>query len=105
MSSSNASGISSSSDASPPSSLASSQAEKATSLCTAIYDYDAQHGDELTLRQGDLVEIISKDHDVTGDDGWWKSVFGANTHRCKIGKIGSQPSLSSLPLLICTAEL
>lgn len=72
MSSSNASGISSSSDASPPSSLASSQAEKATSLCTAIYDYDAQHGDELTLRQGDLVEIISKDHDVTGDDGWWK---------------------------------
>lgn len=24
------------------------------------------------MRQGDLVEIISKDHDVTGDDGWWK---------------------------------
>lgn len=68
MSSSNASGISSSSEAS----LSSSLPDKETSLCTAIFDYHAQHGDELTLRQGDLVEIISKDHDVTGDDGWWK---------------------------------
>ncbi len=43
-----------------------------TSLCTCIYDYDATADDELTLRRGDLVEVISRDQSVTGDDGWWQ---------------------------------
>ncbi|XP_033106346.1 mitogen-activated protein kinase kinase kinase 9-like [Anneissia japonica] len=48
------------------------QREEGTSLlCTAMYDYDASNDDEISLRQGDLVEIISQDHSVSGDDGWW----------------------------------
>ena len=43
-----------------------------TSLCTCIYDYDATAEDELSLRRGDLVEVISKDVSISGDDGWWK---------------------------------
>ncbi|XP_022083042.1 mitogen-activated protein kinase kinase kinase 11-like [Acanthaster planci] len=45
--------------------------ENGTSLCTAIYDYEATADDELTLRRGDLVEVISKEISVSGDDGWW----------------------------------
>ncbi|XP_071478494.1 mitogen-activated protein kinase kinase kinase 11-like [Diadema antillarum] len=46
------------------------------SICTAMYDYEATADDELNLRKGDLVEIISKDHDVSGDDGWWTGRVG-----------------------------
>ncbi|XP_038076025.1 mitogen-activated protein kinase kinase kinase 10-like [Patiria miniata] len=45
--------------------------ENGTSLCTVIYDYEATAEDELTLHRGDLVEVISKEVSVSGDDGWW----------------------------------
>jgi len=38
---------------------------------TAVYSYNAREDDELTLKIGDVVEIISKEKDVSGDDGWW----------------------------------
>ncbi|XP_043929906.1 mitogen-activated protein kinase kinase kinase 9 [Protopterus annectens] len=38
---------------------------------TAVFDYEASAEDELTLRQGDLVEVLSKDSLVSGDEGWW----------------------------------
>ncbi|XP_071962882.1 mitogen-activated protein kinase kinase kinase 10-like [Antedon mediterranea] len=45
--------------------------EGSSLLCTAMYDFDASNDDEISLRQGDLVEVISQDYNVTGDDGWW----------------------------------
>ncbi|XP_074659382.1 nostrin-like isoform X4 [Tubulanus polymorphus] len=34
--------------------------------CTALYDYAATQSDELSLRQGDVIQIIHKH-----EDGWW----------------------------------
>uniref|UniRef100_A0A8C5PKS5 mitogen-activated protein kinase kinase kinase n=1 Tax=Leptobrachium leishanense TaxID=445787 RepID=A0A8C5PKS5_9ANUR len=38
---------------------------------TAVFDYEASAEDELTLRLGDLVQVLSKDSQVSGDEGWW----------------------------------
>ncbi|CAH2328089.1 mitogen-activated kinase kinase kinase 9 [Pelobates cultripes] len=38
---------------------------------TAVFDYEASAEDELTLRLGDLVQVLSKDSRVSGDEGWW----------------------------------
>ena len=38
---------------------------------TVIYYYDAKEEDELTLNSGDIIEVLSKDKEVSGDDGWW----------------------------------
>ncbi|AWP16110.1 putative mitogen-activated protein kinase kinase kinase 9 [Scophthalmus maximus] len=40
-------------------------------LWTAVFDYEATADDELSLRRGDLVEVLSKDSLVSGDEGWW----------------------------------
>jgi len=39
--------------------------------CTAIFDYEAGHQDELTLRRGAQIRILSKSSRVSGDEGWW----------------------------------
>ncbi len=33
------------------------------------FDYDADNSDELTIRVGETVDIISKDNE---QDGWWE---------------------------------
>ncbi|KAM4662508.1 mitogen-activated protein kinase kinase kinase 9 isoform 2-T2 [Discoglossus pictus] len=38
---------------------------------TAVFDYEASAEDELTLKLGDLVQVLSKDSRVSGDEGWW----------------------------------
>lgn len=38
---------------------------------TALFDYEATGKDELTLRKGDLVEVLSLDSEISGDEGWW----------------------------------
>ena len=40
-------------------------------MYTVFYDYEAQDEDELPLRKGDLVEVLSKDAKISGDEGWW----------------------------------
>nr|XP_023690198.1 mitogen-activated protein kinase kinase kinase 11 [Paramormyrops kingsleyae] len=40
-------------------------------LWTALFDYEATGKDELTLRKGDLVEVLSLDSEISGDEGWW----------------------------------
>ena len=37
----------------------------------AIYDYDANAEDELSLKFGQQVKIISTDFTASGDEGWW----------------------------------
>lgn len=39
------------------------------SLWTVMYDYEAQGEDELSLRHGELVEVLSKDSKISGDEG------------------------------------
>ncbi|XP_056113142.1 mitogen-activated protein kinase kinase kinase 21 [Rhinichthys klamathensis goyatoka] len=41
------------------------------SLWTAVFDYEASGEDELSLRRGDVVEVLSKDAAISGDEGWW----------------------------------
>ncbi|XP_075154578.1 mitogen-activated protein kinase kinase kinase slipper isoform X1 [Haematobia irritans] len=48
------------------------------SLWTALYDYEAQGEDELSLERGQVVLVLSMDPNVSGDEGWW------------IGKIGDK---------------
>lgn len=48
--------------------------------CQAQFSYDAQNNDELSLKEGDIITIISKDE---CDQGWWKGELN--------GKIGVFP--------------
>uniref|UniRef100_A0A8C8SD16 mitogen-activated protein kinase kinase kinase n=1 Tax=Pelusios castaneus TaxID=367368 RepID=A0A8C8SD16_9SAUR len=43
----------------------------ANPVWTALFDYEASGSDELSLRQGDHVEVLSWDATVSGDEGWW----------------------------------
>lgn len=45
-------------------------------LFTAVYDYVAQGEDELSLRRGEIVEVLSKDATISGDEGWWTGKIG-----------------------------
>ncbi len=49
----------------------------------AIYEYTAQGEDELSLSKGDVVEVLSMDYKISGDEGWW-------TGKCN-GKVGVFP--------------
>ena len=31
----------------------------------------AQGEDELGLTKGDVIEVLSKDYKISGDEGWW----------------------------------
>lgn len=45
-------------------------------FCTALYEYKAKDGDELSLEPGTVVRILSKDPDISGTDGWWVGKTG-----------------------------
>ncbi|XP_016429570.1 mitogen-activated protein kinase kinase kinase 10-like [Sinocyclocheilus rhinocerous] len=45
--------------------------EGSNTYWTAVFDYEATADEELTLRRGDLLEVLSKDSKVSGDEGWW----------------------------------
>lgn len=47
-------------------------------LWTAKYNYDAQGEDELSLKRGDIVEVLSTDPKISGDEGWWTGKLGDN---------------------------
>uniref|UniRef100_A0A1A7WFA9 Mitogen-activated protein kinase kinase kinase n=1 Tax=Iconisemion striatum TaxID=60296 RepID=A0A1A7WFA9_9TELE len=42
---------------------------------TAVFDYEATADDELSLCRGDLIEVLSKDSLVSGDEGWWTGMI------------------------------
>lgn len=52
----------------------------AKELCIALFPYDAVNSDELTLVEGDIVTILSREVE---DKGWWKGEIK--------GKIGVFP--------------
>ncbi|XP_033860686.3 mitogen-activated protein kinase kinase kinase 21-like isoform X2 [Acipenser ruthenus] len=51
--------------------LAHSASACSNPLWTAVFDYEASGEDELSLRRGDVVEVLSKDAAISGDEGWW----------------------------------
>uniref|UniRef100_A0A8C5F9Q6 Mitogen-activated protein kinase kinase kinase n=1 Tax=Gadus morhua TaxID=8049 RepID=A0A8C5F9Q6_GADMO len=72
------------------------------SLWTAAYDYEASGEDELSLRRGDVVEVLSKDAAISGDEGWWT---GKINHRVGIfpsNYVTYQPAIYRLPTTGCT---
>ncbi|XP_038620532.1 mitogen-activated protein kinase kinase kinase 11 [Tachyglossus aculeatus] len=48
----------------------------ANPVWTALFDYEASGRDELTLRKGDRVEVLSRDAAISGDEGWWAGKVG-----------------------------
>ena len=48
--------------------------------CRALFPYKAHNDDELTLEEGDIITILSKE---VQDEGWWKGVLR--------GKVGVFP--------------
>lgn len=80
-------------------------------LCTVIYDYDAQGHDELTLRKGDIVEVLSEDAKISGDEGWWTGklagkvgIFPANFVSCE-DPINQLNSIVGSPIKIDRSDL
>lgn len=66
------------------------------SLWTALYDYEAQGEDELTLRRGQIVVVLSTDSEVSGDVGWWTGkigdkVSGSSSFIQKLPNLKTQP--------------
>jgi len=53
-------------------------------LVTAVFEYQPRREDELCLKRGSVVEVLSKDVKVSGDAGWW-------TGKCE-NKVGFFPS-------------
>lgn len=41
--------------------------------CRAIYDYDATHSDEMSIKQGDIINLYEKQ-----EDGWWQGECGGH---------------------------
>ncbi|XP_021506293.1 mitogen-activated protein kinase kinase kinase 10 isoform X1 [Meriones unguiculatus] len=52
---------------------------------TAVFDYEAVGDEELSLRRGDRVQVLSQDCAVSGDEGWW-------TGQLPSGRVGVFPS-------------
>uniref|UniRef100_A0A674CNR1 Mitogen-activated protein kinase kinase kinase n=1 Tax=Salmo trutta TaxID=8032 RepID=A0A674CNR1_SALTR len=66
-------------------------------LWTAVFDYGSTGEDELSLRRGDVVEVLSKDAAISGDEGWWT---GKINHRVGIfpaNYVTYQPAIYRLP--------
>lgn len=45
-------------------------------LLTAVHDYKAQNEDELSLIRGTVIVLLSKDSNISGDEGWWTGKIG-----------------------------
>lgn len=73
---------------------------------TALFDYEASCKDELTLRKGDLVEVLSLDSEISGDEGWWAGkvnnkvgIFPSNYGSFKPNGYGKLPGNGVVPEL------
>ncbi|KAM9798340.1 CD2-associated protein [Neosynchiropus ocellatus] len=53
---------------------------KAKEMCKVTFTFDATNEDELSLKEGDIIHVLSKD---TGEPGWWRGEIG--------GKVGVFP--------------
>jgi hypothetical protein len=44
-----------------------------------LYDYVAKEDDELTLIKGSTIHVLSKDYQMSGDEGWWTGLCDGKT--------------------------
>ncbi|KAL8220025.1 UNVERIFIED_CONTAM: hypothetical protein K2H54_037806 [Gekko kuhli] len=58
--------------------------EEEAPFWTAVFDYEAAGEEELSLRRGERVEVLSRDARVSGDEGWWAGR--------RAGRVGVFPS-------------
>jgi len=72
---------------------------RARSQWQAIYDYSAQGEDELSLVKGDVIEVLSKDYKISGDEGWWTGKCGGKVgvFPCNFVAPADQNDFSDLP--------
>ncbi|KAG7259451.1 hypothetical protein CRUP_030266, partial [Coryphaenoides rupestris] len=42
---------------------------RAPEYCKVTFTFDSTHEDELSLKEGDVIHVLSKD---TGEPGWWR---------------------------------
>ncbi|KAK2913191.1 hypothetical protein QQF64_031162 [Cirrhinus molitorella] len=78
---------------------------------TALFDYEASGKDELTLRKGDLVEVLSLDSEISGDEGWWAGkvnnkvgIFPSNYVSFKPSGYGKLPGSALGPAVVSELE-
>ncbi|XP_029931900.1 mitogen-activated protein kinase kinase kinase 11 [Myripristis murdjan] len=78
---------------------------------TALFDYEASCKDELTLRKGDLVEVLSLDSEISGDEGWWAGkvnnkvgIFPSNYGSFKPSGYGKLPGRELGPAVVSEFE-
>lgn len=86
--------------------------EEKERVWTAVFDYEASREDELTLRRGEKVELLSKDHRISGDVGWWTGkieekigVFPADFVHEKVGEVSPDSHDNARPFEIDFNEL
>uniref|UniRef100_UPI00398E7041 mitogen-activated protein kinase kinase kinase 10 n=1 Tax=Pristiophorus japonicus TaxID=55135 RepID=UPI00398E7041 len=77
----------------------------APSLWTAVFDYESTADEELTLRRGEPVELLSQDATVSGDEGWWTGKVQGKVGIFPSNYVSSRPDCSPLPPLIDFREL
>lgn len=51
--------------------IKSGRVQEGINYWCALFDYEAKAQDELTLKRGASVEVITKDPKVSGTAGWW----------------------------------
>ncbi|XP_041070813.1 mitogen-activated protein kinase kinase kinase 21-like isoform X2 [Carcharodon carcharias] len=64
----------------------------AGSFWTAVFDYEASAEDELSLRQGGVLEVLSTDAKVSGDEGWWTGKIGERVGIFPANYVTRQPA-------------
>jgi len=59
---------------SPSSTVLKQLPDDTENIYTVLYDYVGQHEDELTLIKSQKIKVLSKDSNVSGDEGWWTGI-------------------------------
>ncbi|XP_078261556.1 mitogen-activated protein kinase kinase kinase 21-like [Rhinoraja longicauda] len=59
---------------------------------TAVFEYEASAEDELSLRRGDVLEVLSTDAKVSGDEGWWTGKIGERVGIFPANYVTRQPA-------------
>ncbi|XP_069786889.1 mitogen-activated protein kinase kinase kinase 21-like isoform X2 [Narcine bancroftii] len=59
---------------------------------TAVFEYEASAEDELSLRRGDVLEVLSTDAKVSGDEGWWTGKIGGRVGIFPANYVTRQPA-------------
>lgn len=49
---------------------------KKSEIWEVLFDYEANDEDELSLRCGQRIELLSTDVKISGDEGWWTGKIG-----------------------------